>query len=101
MSRLTNQGPQTFVTAYFEATGQTDQSEGRGGARGLGCYDDLGEAIDAVRYAGVQGDPGDVYFVEVTISNDGILRHHSTLAWGQHFDWTKHMRTFDFRGQFA
>lgn len=74
MSELTATGEYQVMGSGFIAMADSDHSEGRGGRYEIGRYDDLGEALAAVRGEGVQGDDGYINRFEYRLYEGGLLR---------------------------
>lgn len=58
MTAITATGDRTVIAEFFEAVGEVDQTEGRGGTRVVGAFTELDEAVAASHRQGVQGTDG-------------------------------------------
>lgn len=76
MAQMTADGRYSVMSAGFVATGDSDQSEGRGGQVEIGRFTTVEEAIAAARGRGVQGDPGEVAAFEFRLYDGGLVREH-------------------------
>lgn len=83
MTLMTATGDYTIVSSGFIATGEMDQSEGRGGIRHLGRFTEVEEAIAAARGWGVQGDDGRVSSFEFRLYETGMVVERTTALRGR------------------
>lgn len=67
----------------FSASGDMNQSDGRGGRRGLGIFTEFDEAYQAARGAGVQGGWGEVMLVTWVRYESGLIGKTSKRIFGR------------------